>query len=768
VGATFRIEICFFGCVDIDITVSLGADLHVLGPPFHGEVTVDLEVASVTVPFGPTPNQNKLPIPWGDFVTKYLHSGTSGNEPVIPHVITGLQPPEPAGGQPSPGSEDQPWKMTSEFSFRSETRMPAMEFSFLTSALRRNENEISTKVFGHYGPLSSVFDFDVAPVAIANANLATEHIFLIDGWNEATRTWSPILPADNVPAPAGQEFTVNAIHFQVEPIIGQISEAPYHIFAHDNVPAAANTLPALVGLKVTGIAVLRNPSQPIPITSLYDYGLSRPLPFATWSPSKLGVLQALGAAADALIPIAAKADTETLLTAAHSMLIGGGFFAEARSSAGLPLAGLPALSGRSLLHFRSSPPAILPITTGLTMRPVGLDPPPAFKRVGTVLPVLLESPRLRAVLQGRPVPTQDAPPLVRTTVSTLQAAKGAPRMTPPKLDTIPGARLHTVRAAHASRPTALARSSRTLRHVETGWALGKAHRAQFEKAEKLIRGDGITLPAGTTHIWDLPATAGQVIRVAGSAAARITFLSRAGYVVSDLEVQAKEFSIPVPEAAAMVAVTCLGNPPASPSAVATQGKPGLGAVTFAAGNRNAVVGWQTGNLVPQASSTTLLGRGCVITLRQAALTNKRQLAAAQATVRLSEALVDQPGVETWLPVGIGVVALILDIVDPSATQEGDLAIAVKGATLSTQPVRVAGGNRKMLFYDVLSRKPDAQYISVSAASRDGLRVAGVLGLSGHAQEWGIRLNGRVPEHLVAEGPLTPHGQIVVRISGGSR
>jgi len=768
VGATFRMEICFFGCVDIDITVSLGADLHVLGPPFHGEVTVDLAVASVTVPFGDPPNQNKNPIPWGDFVTKYLHSGTPGNEPVIPHVISGLQPPEPAGGQPSPGSEEQPWQMTAEFSFRSETRMPAMEFSFLTSALRRNEGEIQSKVFGHYGPLSSVFEFDVAPVAIASANLASEHIFLIDGWNEATKTLSPILPADNVPAPAGQEFTVNAAHFRLEPIIGQISEAPYHIFAHDNVPAAANTLPALVGLNVTGIAILNHPSQAIPISSLIGYGFSRPLPFATWSLLKLGDLQLLGKAADDLISIAAKADTKTMLAAAHSMLIGGGFFAQARSASGLPPAGLPALAGRSLLNFRSSPPAILPITTGLTMKAVGLDPPPAIKRVGTVSPVLLDSLRLRAVLQGRPVPTQDAPPRLRTTVSRIEAAKAAVRMTPPKLDTIPGAKLHIVRAVNAPRPTALARSSRTLRSVETGWSLGKAHRGQFEMAEKSISGDGVTIPAGTTHVWDLPAAAGQAIRIAGKGAARITFLSRAGYVLSDLEAQAADFSIPVPATAAMVVVTCLGNPPTAAVAASAVSKPGRGAVTFAAGNRNAIVGWQTGNLVPQISSTTLLGRGSVITLRQAAQTNKRQLAAAQAMVRLSEALVDQPGVETWLPVGVGVVALILDIVDASATQDGDLAIAATGATLSTQLVRVAGGNRKMLFYDVLSRDPNATYLSVSAASRDGLRVAGVVGLSGRAQEWGVRLNGRVPEHWVSDGPLTPDGQIVVSISGGSQ
>jgi hypothetical protein len=155
-------------------------------------------------------------------------------------------------------------------------------------------------------------------------------------------------------------------------------------------------------------------------------------------------------------------------------------------------------------------------------------------------------------------------------------------------------------------------------------------------------------------------------------------------------------------------------------------------------------------------------------LPQPALTNKRRQTAAQATVRLSEALVDQPGVETWLPMAISVVALILDIVDASATQDGDLAIAAKNATLSTQPVRVAGGNRKMLFYDVFDRDAKAAFISVSAASRDGLRVAGVVGLSGRAQEWGVRLNGRVPEHWVSEGHLTPDGQITVRISGGSQ
>jgi hypothetical protein len=767
VGATFSIHVCFFACVDIDITVSLGATLHVLGPPFHGEVTVDLAVASVTVPFGPNPNPQPQPIPWSTFVSNYLHSGTPGNEPVVPHVISGLQPPEPAGGQPSPGTQNQPWKMTPEFSFRTETRMPAMEFSFLTSALRRDESQISSLVFGHYGPLSAVFPLDVAPLLVDNAHhgVTSEHVVLIDGWNPGINDWSAVVPGDNPQPPVSDEYKVDNAHFQLEPIIGQFSEAPYHLLPHDSVPAAANTVPVLAGLKFTGIAVLRHASAPIPISSLYDYGFSRPLPFATWSSAQIGNLQTLGVAADNLSLLAVNANTRALLNASNAMLSGGGFFATARTASGLPATGLSPIASRSLLLYRSSPPALLPLATGWTMKPVGLPAPPVVNHVGSVLPVMLQAPRLRAVLQSRPLPTVDAPPLLHTTVSTIAAAKDAPRFSAPKLDTLPGAKLHFVRGANAPRPTAVARSSRTLRSTQTGWSLGRAHQTQFSNAESAVSAAGVVVPAGATHVWDVPAGQKLSVQIAGNSAARATFLSRAGYVLSDTEMLPGNQQLALPDAVAIVAVTCLGNPQAAgaPLGTAPAAAAGLGAVTFAAGNRNAIVGWQTGNLVPQVGSTSLLGRGCVIILAQPALTNKRRLPAAQAMVRLSEALVDQPGVETWLPTAISVVGLLLDIVDPSASQDGDLAIAVKGATLSTPPVRVVGGNRKMLFYDVLAHDANATYISVSVGSRSGLRLSGIVGLSGRAQEWGIRLNGQVPEHWVGEGPLTPDGQITVTI-----
>ena len=57
----------------------------------------------------------------------------------------------------------------------------------------------------------------------------------------------------------------------------------------------------------------------------------------------------------------------------------------------------------------------------------------------------------------------------------------------------------------------------------------------------------------------------------------------------------------------------------------------------------------------------------------------------------------------------------------------------------------------------------ADHISVAAASASGWRFAGVVGLAGKAQEWGVRFNGTIPQKVVPDGPLTPDGSITVRL-----
>jgi hypothetical protein len=75
-----------------------------------------------------------------------------------------------------------------------------------------------------------------------------------------------------------------------------------------------------------------------------------------------------------------------------------------------------------------------------------------------------------------------------------------------------------------------------------------------------------------------------------------------------------------------------------------------------------------------------------------------------------------------------------------------------------------------LLYDVQQVKEGITHITIGAASVAGWRFAGVIGLSGKAQEWGVRFNGKIPEQIVPDGPLTPDGSVNVRLvaaSGGN-
>ena len=121
IGASFRIRICFFACATISISVSLGAAVHLEGPPLYGRVTVDLAIASVTVEFGELKPQTYLP--WEQTRVKYLGGGDAAAPGTRTGVLAGVLARE--GGDPPNGTEARPWVVASEFAVRSETRMPA-------------------------------------------------------------------------------------------------------------------------------------------------------------------------------------------------------------------------------------------------------------------------------------------------------------------------------------------------------------------------------------------------------------------------------------------------------------------------------------------------------------------------------------------------------------------------------------------------------------------------------------------------------------------
>lgn len=745
VGATFQIRVCIFGCCcSIDITVSIGASLEIKGPPFHGEVTVDLAICSVTVPFGPTPNAKPPALSWDQFSQKYIYNNDPNTYATAIHVISGLLPPIPAGGSPAPGTADQPWKMASEWVFQTESRVAAVTaLDFLNRGLLPSD-------------AAKIASIDLAPMYMSNAGsnhtITLEQLDL-EGGSPTYNQWQPMTVGNS-----RENFDLDPDRFSVEAVIGQVSEATYHYFPDDQVPAAARTVPVLAGLKITGLVKYGNHTDIIPISKLVDTGDSRPLPFAA-NIDLIGLLD-WGTAADNLALFAKAATTTSLLNASAQLLSGSNEFTQLRVASGLPARGLAPMSVRSLTRQRSAPPLLTPLTTGLTMKPVGLSLPPKITVVPAAISVLLEQPRLRATLQARAQAASDAPVSLKTTVTTIAAAKQTIRMAAPSPDTLAGARLVRVPSPTAPRATMLAHSGKAMRTSDLGAAQNIATIKSFTQAAADFTGKGIQLVSGVTHVWDLPSGIRQQIVITGMAAVRVAFLDRTGTPVEDSEfIISQQLTLPVPANTAMVAMTCLGAPTTATSDLHS----GFGAVSlgYAPQGQQPIVGWQIGNHAPQISGRVLLVRGGTLLLSTHYVDRQNKQKTSDTLAQISYPLADQVGTETRLPAQIDIILILLDRQDADAAIAGDLAIGVTGATIQMPPLIVAGGTHTALLYPITAH--DADTVSVAVGSISGYQVAGIAGLPGSAQTWAVRWNGKVPERVVPDGPLTPDGSVTVQI-----
>jgi hypothetical protein len=726
VGVEARIRICFIVCGTVHIRVSVGAHLHIEGPPLHGTVTVEYWVIKVTVPFGDPP-QGRLQITWEAFKQKYLIQGDPEKTAIGIQLASGLVPPEPPGATPAPGTLSQPWKIGAEFSFTTETRMPA------------------TSLVDPAGAVVELgFDMvDVAPVRVADVR--------------STHQFGIVRLSDNT------GVVLDPSHWIVKHTTAPFPEATWRMFDLENVPAAARNIEAISGLTIEGVAVLVGQTALIRIKGVVDDDPSHslPLPFSTVDPLLIDRLRDFGVAAQNLVTPLLSRPAAKLLDGAEAVL-SGEQFAQSRSESNLPARGLSPVAKAALRNLRSSPPLIEPLSTGLTMKPVSLAEPPPIVRVPPEPPVLLGSVRLRAVFETKPQAVASTPPSVRTSVSP-NAARNTPRMAPPQAKVVPGARLHLVSAKGAPRPTTASVGSRTLRNFDGGFWLGERQRAAFDQAAADVIRDGVKLPSGVTHIWDLPEARRRTLSLTGRAGGRVVFISASGVPLADVELPIDgDHRMEAPSDAVRVAVTCFGEVPAGLQIRA----PRFGVVSAQAAPAGAwaATGWQSGNQVQQISSTLFLARGAtMITSRSQETAIANQSTSYGLTVA-ANAIADEAIIETRLPAATNVVAVLLDRQDATAADRGDLSLAADGATLATPPVALGVGSRRILLYDVASRENEIETISISVASRAGWRIAGVAGLAGRAIEWAARFNGSVPENLVPDGPLTPTGTLTVRFT----
>jgi hypothetical protein len=752
-GARFRIEICFFGCVHISVSVSLGAELHVDGPPLHGVVTVDLAIATVKVEFGDPARPKPPQLNWDQFTLQYLKATDPNALPVSVQVMTGLMPAEPPGGPVAPGTADQPWRLSAEWSFQSETRMPARGFFFQTRDARA-EHQLPAEPFGLYDNLSSTYAFDIAPMYRTASEIGAVHGITI------------FPKADGV-------LVLDKTLFKVEPVVGQVSEATYHFFPDFKPPAAANTLPVLTGIRIYGIPALHGQSAVIPIAKLRDASNPRPLPFAKRTIDVISVLKAAGVVADTYSALSAASGSQALLNAYAKVLSGGtGLFAELRTDTGLPTPGLDPLALHSLETRRSSPPVLAPLSYGLSMNPVGQDAPTVPAAVDPQTPVPLLKPRLRGVMQQQVAPAMASSPVLKTTVTTLAgvAATPIPRISVSRdlqrASVIPGARLLLRTADTAPRPARVTRSVRSVRHAHLGAIVPRNVAAAMSNIEDAAIGNGAVIRSGVTHVWEVPANRVAALQINSDMPVRVTFLSSAATRIADAEYgNARQLNLQVPARCGMVAITGLGSAGGGAADKIAGGASGAVTGALAPPGSRPLVGWQVGTHVAQAGPSCLLARGASIVLSQLTGVSLGNQAMSLGMIALSEAMVDQVAIQTYLPPDIDVVGILLDAKAGAVIGPETVVVAADNATLGAVPIRVDSGDRTLFLYDVTHAPGAAAKDTVITVATAGeFHLAGTLGMRGTAKNWGAELNGGVLGHLVPDAPLSPGGQATVRFA----
>jgi hypothetical protein len=250
IGASYTLDLLF---TTTTVTVELGCDLELWGPPTGGTVSVDWSIISFTIPFGESPNGDPPALEWSD-VTKLLPP-----QPVMITATGGLTQTA-AKSAKSTSADDAtpaPWLVRAgQFTFNTSSSIPATSYD---AGQARN---------GSGSAPASTFNVALLAGSEWEGVTATHGLAIADsGGNDATQYFS-VTPAaqSNVPASLwGAQ--------------------------QSNPPAVPSGNQQLVPNLFTGLAVsanaptAQNPGAPIPLANLLAGGLQGPGSFGAAPPA---------------------------------------------------------------------------------------------------------------------------------------------------------------------------------------------------------------------------------------------------------------------------------------------------------------------------------------------------------------------------------------------------------------------------------------------------------------------------------------------------
>jgi large repetitive protein len=679
---------------EITISISIGAQLHLEGPKFHGSATFSVGPVGITVPFGETDQSAKVYLDWPTFTSKYLEVADGGGARAISAMTgAGTLAPGASGGKQdgtADGSAAKPFVVYSEFVLLVTTTVPAASFTAGPHVIR------------HGGAI-----IGIAPMNVPNAAPALSFTLRLADPVSGAPTGGDLIASLGAPAvSSGAGFPVGVW-------------GPPQPDDDRKVPSG-DTLAAIDGASFAATASITG-TLPTPVKYFQvEVGDRKPLPFVPEHGQRAAFITSTGALSEFVTAVPAGQEVPT----AERWLAGAGVSKLALASFEADRAAPPLLGSLSEGFL---PQVVGPVATEVVAAP----PPPAADltvhppvAIG-VLAGLVASPAVAA----QRTTVSKYPQVARAMPADLEAVRARTQLAVPvKLVRQPAGAAQAAGTAIATGASPLTRAARgSVAQVSGRFGAGDAKRRLAGLTAGL--GQGPVLAAAGAP----PAQPGAQLLRPGELA--VLQLPNAGFDTGD---GARPRLAVDGDANRVVAMAhgghVLADAPGSPDGRAVP--PGTERLAVLAGAPvTGVCGWHSGQELAYAGWATAVVPGATVTAEGARIARSRDRYRA-GWIRGAE-LVDGAAIVTTRFAGpVTAVAILID--DPLGTEAArGLVLSLDGAQRPVDadgrerpPAVVSLGNRSALVYTVLpdlaERIPRA--VSVGVAAQAGWHLAGMLGL----------------------------------------
>jgi len=373
---------------------------------------------------------------------------------------------------------------------------------------------------------------------------------------------------------------------------------------------------------------------------------------------------------------------------------------------------------------------------------------------GTPRPVLMHT------IKMRPESRTELPPSSRTTVLTLPERDTAPRIDVPR-------RKMNSKLALRSRSIAVNSNgspSSTKQEHQPPVQFTKPSQIRARTAQ--LRGDGLGLSAGETHLWKLtnrgvPKSSNSTLDdrptldVDGDQGVRVSFMTMVGDPIQEFEIppHAQPITLNVPQGTGLVAAIGLGGAGAIPENLEVG--PGGILPEVSTFNRPGI-GFHPSSTVVQVSPFNYLCRGSSMRVKYLHPGHARGKRFAFSAMHVLD---KQPEVEMVLPSTIDNLAIFIS---GEGEEEEVLSVALGDLIVTGEPHQIKRNGCRVFLWDVAEEVENASLVKVLARVAEGWAIDSIIGLRGPYDNWLKTLTDGRWSGLVEEGPLTSNGDSLLK------